>query len=52
MANFELDPTPWLPWGHDIIGGGPTRLARTFYFPSQDPLEQHQQYYIAVMEPP
>jgi hypothetical protein len=42
MANFELDPTPWLPWGHHIIDGGPTRLPRTFYFPSQDPPEQHQ----------
>jgi hypothetical protein len=19
MANFEVDPTPWLPWGHHII---------------------------------
>jgi hypothetical protein len=51
MANFELDPAPWLPWGHHIIDGGPTRLPQTFYFPSQDPPEQHQQYCVAVIEP-
>jgi hypothetical protein len=28
MAVFEVDPTPWLPWGHEIIDGGPTRLPR------------------------
>jgi hypothetical protein len=28
MAVFEVDPAPWLPWGHQIIdgGGGDTRL--------------------------
>ncbi|KAM0838927.1 hypothetical protein ACQ4PT_060651 [Festuca glaucescens] len=51
MANFELDPTPWLPWGHHIIDGGPTRLPRTFYFPAQDPPPQHQSFCIAVVEP-
>jgi hypothetical protein len=24
MANFEVDPLPWLSWGHQIIDGGPT----------------------------
>jgi hypothetical protein len=52
MANFELDPAPWLPWGHHIIDGGPTRLPQTFYFPSQDPPEQHPEYCMAVIEPP
>jgi hypothetical protein len=33
-----------------IIDGGPTRLPHTFYFPSQDPPEQHQQYCIAIVE--
>jgi hypothetical protein len=51
MANFELDPTPWLPWGHHIIDGGPTRLPRTFYFPAKDPPPQHQSFYVAVVEP-
>jgi hypothetical protein len=51
MANFELDPAPWLPWGHHVIDGGPTRLPWTFYFPLQDPPEQHQQYCVAVIEP-
>ncbi|KAM0885808.1 hypothetical protein ACQ4PT_030071 [Festuca glaucescens] len=39
MANFEVDPARWLPLGHHIIDGGPTRLPRTFYNPSQDPFE-------------
>jgi hypothetical protein len=26
MATFEIDPFPWLPWGHQIIDGGVTRL--------------------------
>jgi hypothetical protein len=37
MAVFELDPTPWLPWGHQVIDGGGTRLPRTYYNPSSDP---------------
>jgi hypothetical protein len=37
MTNFEVDPTPWLPHGHQVIDGGPTRLPRTFYSPSVDP---------------
>jgi hypothetical protein len=38
MANFEVNPMPWLSWGHHIIdGGGPTRLPRSFYYPAHDP---------------
>ncbi|KAK1668231.1 hypothetical protein QYE76_056390 [Lolium multiflorum] len=32
MAAFEVDPVPWLPWGHQVIDGGPTRLPRSFYY--------------------
>jgi hypothetical protein len=52
MANFEVDPLPWLPWGHQIIDGGPTRLPRTFYYAAQDPPPQHQSYCIATVDPP
>jgi hypothetical protein len=38
MAVFELDPTPWLPWGHQIIDGGDTRRPRSYYNPVNDPL--------------
>ncbi|KAM0884997.1 hypothetical protein ACQ4PT_030635 [Festuca glaucescens] len=51
MAVFEVDPTPWLPWGHQVIDGGPTRLPRTFYYAAQDPLQHHHDYCIAVVEP-
>jgi hypothetical protein len=37
MAAFEVDPFPWLPWGHQIIDGGATRLPRTYYYATQDP---------------
>ncbi|KAM0865930.1 hypothetical protein ACQ4PT_042941 [Festuca glaucescens] len=52
MAVFEVDPLPWLPWGHQIIDGGPTRLPRTYYYAAQDPPMQHQSYYIATVDPP
>ncbi|KAK1664301.1 hypothetical protein QYE76_052460 [Lolium multiflorum] len=52
MAVFEVDPTPWLPWGHEIIDGGPTRLPRTFYFASQDPPPRYMDYCIALVDPP
>ncbi|KAK1662872.1 hypothetical protein QYE76_051031 [Lolium multiflorum] len=52
MAVFEVDPTPWLPWGHQIIDGGPTRLPRTYYNPSQDPPPQHRAFCVAMVDPP
>ncbi|KAM0875963.1 hypothetical protein ACQ4PT_036445 [Festuca glaucescens] len=52
MAVFELDPTSWLPWGHHIIDGGPTRLPRTYYNALQDPSSLHQAYCIAMVDPP
>jgi hypothetical protein len=52
MAVFELDPTPWLPWGHELIDGGPTRLPRTYYFASQDPPPRHLDHCIALVDPP
>jgi hypothetical protein len=51
MANFEVDHLPWLPWGHHIIDSGPTRLPRSFYYPIEDPLLQHQAYCYAVVHP-
>jgi hypothetical protein len=41
MVVFEVDPLPWLPWGHQVIDGGPTRLPRTYYFPVHDPPSEH-----------
>ncbi|KAM0894003.1 hypothetical protein ACQ4PT_024742 [Festuca glaucescens] len=52
MAVFEVDPMPWLPWGHEIIDGGPTRLPHTLYYMSQDPPARHLSYCIAMVEPP
>jgi hypothetical protein len=51
MAVFEVDPTPWLPWGHHIIDGGDTRLPRSYYFAPQEPPQRHQAYCIAIVEP-
>jgi hypothetical protein len=47
MVNFEVEPTPWLPWGHHVIDGGPTRLPRSFYYPAQDPPQTHHSFCIA-----
>ncbi|KAM0868195.1 hypothetical protein ACQ4PT_041499 [Festuca glaucescens] len=52
MAVFEVDPLPWLPWGHQVIDGGPTRLPRTYYYAAQDPPALHQAFCIATVEPP
>jgi hypothetical protein len=52
MANYEVDPTPWLPHGHQIIDGGPTRLPRTFYSPSVDPPRRHDNICIVELLPP
>jgi hypothetical protein len=51
MAVFEVDPTPWLPWGHQVIDGGNTRLPRSYYYTCQDPTPQHQAFCIASVEP-
>uniref|UniRef100_A0ACD5VMQ6 Uncharacterized protein n=1 Tax=Avena sativa TaxID=4498 RepID=A0ACD5VMQ6_AVESA len=51
MANFEVEPERWLPWGHQIIDGGGTRLPRTYYYAAQDPLPQHQAWCVAIVEP-
>ncbi|KAM0894957.1 hypothetical protein ACQ4PT_024153 [Festuca glaucescens] len=52
MVVFEVDPLPWLPWGHQIIDGGPTRLSRTYYYAAQDPPVLHQSFCIATVDPP
>jgi hypothetical protein len=41
MVNFELDPAYWMPQGHQVIDGGPTRLPRSFYLPSTAPPRRH-----------
>jgi hypothetical protein len=48
----EVDLTPWLPWGHQIIDGGPTHLPRTYYNATEDPLPQHRSYCVAMVDPP
>ncbi|KAK1669893.1 hypothetical protein QYE76_058052 [Lolium multiflorum] len=52
MANYEVDPMLWLPHGHQIIDGGPTRLPRTFYSPSVDPPRRHDNICVAELLPP
>ncbi|KAK1649061.1 hypothetical protein QYE76_066866 [Lolium multiflorum] len=52
MVNFEVDPAPWLPHGHQIIDGGLTRLPRTFYSPSVDPPRRHDNICVAELMPP
>jgi hypothetical protein len=51
MAVFELDPTPWLPWGHQVIDGGGIRLPRMYYNPSSNPSQQERDLCIAIVEP-
>jgi hypothetical protein len=51
MAIFEVNPLPWLPWVHQVIDGGPTRLPRTFYYAVQDPPPQHQAFCIGMVHP-
>jgi hypothetical protein len=52
MAVFEVDPTPWLPLGHEIIDGGPNRLPRTFYTPPEMPQRRHDNLCVAYIAPP
>ncbi|KAM0827059.1 hypothetical protein ACQ4PT_068439 [Festuca glaucescens] len=52
MANFELDPTRWVPLGHQIIDGRPTRLPRTFYTPSVAPPHRHDSICTGILMPP
>jgi hypothetical protein len=51
MAMFELDPACWVPMGHHLVDGGPTRLPRTFYTPSEDPPARYGNYVVAILEP-
>jgi hypothetical protein len=52
MVVFEVDPAPWLSWGHQIIDGGEMCLPRSYYYAPQDPPQRHQSYCIAVIDPP
>ncbi|KAM0881896.1 hypothetical protein ACQ4PT_032653 [Festuca glaucescens] len=52
MAVFEIDPTPWLPLGHQIIDGGPTCLPRAYYTPAVPPPCRHDNYCVAHIELP
>jgi hypothetical protein len=52
MANFEVDPAPWLPPGHQIIDGGPTRLPPTFYTPAVRPPRRNETICTAELLPP
>jgi hypothetical protein len=51
MAVFELDPTPWLPLGHQILDGGPARLPRTYYSPAVAPPRRHDNFCVAYIKP-
>ena len=53
MAVYELDPHCFLPDGHQIIDGGPTRLPRTFVTPAVRPARTHENFMVEeVMHPP
>ncbi|KAM0908557.1 hypothetical protein ACQ4PT_015378 [Festuca glaucescens] len=52
MANFEFDPTPWVPVGFHIIDGGPNHLPRTFVTPSAPMVDAHEGWAIAMVNPP
>ena len=52
MANFELDPAPWTPAGHEIIDGGPSRLPCTFYSPAVAPPCRHGSWCVGMLMPP
>ena len=51
MANFELDPLPYVPPGFEIIDGGPLHLLRTFFAPAVAPDRRHEEYVIGIVEP-
>ena len=51
MANFELDPLPYVPSGFEIIDGGPLCLPRTFSTPAVAPDRRHEEYAIGIIEP-
>jgi hypothetical protein len=52
MMVFELDPARWVPAGHQIEDGGPTRLPRMFYTPSENPPSHYGNYVVTILEPP
>ncbi|KAK1615922.1 hypothetical protein QYE76_021439 [Lolium multiflorum] len=52
MANFELNPSRWVPHGFHIIDGGPTRLPRTFYNATVAPAVNHGNFCVAQLNPP
>jgi hypothetical protein len=52
MAAFELDPACWVSMGHHLVDGGPTRLPRTFYTPSEDPLPDMVTMWLLFLNPP
>jgi hypothetical protein len=49
MANFALNPDRWVPVGHQIIDGGPTRLPRTFYNASVQPPRCNDHICVAIL---
>jgi hypothetical protein len=51
MAAYEINPTPWVPNGQQVLDGGPTRLPQTFYTPSETPPRCHDLFCIAYVEP-
>src|ERR1041385_1260251 len=53
MAIYKVDPHRFLPAGHVIVDGGPTRLPRTFVTAGRRPERRHEEYVVAeVMSPP
>ncbi|PNT72187.1 hypothetical protein BRADI_2g40961v3 [Brachypodium distachyon] len=51
MANFDLNPAPYVPRGMAIEDGGPFRLQRTFVTLAGAPACRHESYLIAMVEP-
>ena len=52
MVVYELDPHRFLPAGHQIIDGVPTRLPRTFVTPAVRPARAHENFMVAEVVPP
>jgi hypothetical protein len=52
MLNFAVNPNRWVPLGHHIIDGGPTRLPRTFYNPLVLRPRRHDNVCTAILMPP
>jgi hypothetical protein len=52
MAVYAIDQHRFIPADFDIVDGGEDRLPRTYHTPAIPPPRVHEQYMVAIMEPP